>query len=142
MTGISYCRHRTGSLSLNKNRVGPVQAYKHGFLTLGTLAKKLHKNPVEAFEQLRNTVDIGIRSATGDPQEFVEARALLKGGSCQLVADITSLLTWYDLGIADEIVQVFGRVAVVQSTIDSLLYMLLTRKSARKNASLFRKICV
>lgn len=114
-----------------RERAWIVQAYKSGFLTIGTLAKKLQKNPIEAFEQLRNTVDVGVRSATGTSQEFIEAGELLrneKNEAPQLVADITSLITWYDLGIADEIVQIFGRIVVAQSTIDTILDLLLNKR--------------
>ena len=102
--------------------------YKTGPLTIGALAKLLHKNPIEAWGLLVNKPDIGVRCATGDPREIADARRVLTTESPRLVADITTLMTLYGLDIANEVVEVFGKIAIAQSTIDQVTDVITSRK--------------
>ncbi len=102
--------------------------YKTGPLTIGALAKLLHKNPIEAWGLLVNKPDIGVRCATGDPREIADARRVLTTESPRLVADITTLMTLHGVDIANEVVEIFGKIAIAQSTIDQVTDLINSRK--------------
>lgn len=102
--------------------------YKSGPLTIGALAELLHRNPIETWGLLVNKPDIGVRCAAGNPQEIAEARRVLTTESPRLVADITTLITLHGLDIASVVVDVFGKLAIVQSTIDQVTELIHIRK--------------
>jgi transcription elongation GreA/GreB family factor len=102
--------------------------YKTGPLTIGAVAKLLHKNPIEAWGLLVNKPDIGVRCATGDPREIEDARRVLTTESPKLVADITTLLTLHGVEVANDVVEIFGKIAIAQSTIDQLTDLITSRK--------------
>lgn len=102
--------------------------YKTGPLTIGTVAKLLHKNPVEVWGLLVNKPDIGVRCATGDPREIADARRILTSDGPRLVVDITTLMTLHGLEVANEVVELFGKMAIAQSTIDQLTDLITIRQ--------------
>jgi hypothetical protein len=102
--------------------------YKSGQLTIGALAKLLHRNPIETWGLLINKPDVGIRCATGDAREQAEARRVLTTENPKLVADITAIMTLHGLEVANEVVDVFGKIAIAQSTIDQLTNLINSRK--------------
>jgi tetratricopeptide (TPR) repeat protein len=102
--------------------------YKAGQLTIGAVAKLLHKNPIEAWGLLINEPDIGVRCAIGDPQELADVRRVLTREHPRLVADITTLMTLHGLEVANEVVELFGKIAIAQSTIDQLTDLIIRRK--------------
>ncbi len=102
--------------------------YKSGPLTIGALANLLHRNPIETWGLLVNKPEIGVRCAAGNPQEIAEARRVLTTESPRLVADITTLMTLHGLDIATEVVDVFGKLAIAQSTIDQVTELIHSRK--------------
>lgn len=102
--------------------------YKAGPLTIGAVAKLLHRNPIETLGLLVNEPDIGVRCAIGDPQELADGRRVLTTEHLRLVADITTLMTLHGLEIANEVVELFGKIGIVQSTIDQLTDLITKRK--------------
>ena len=102
--------------------------YKTGQLTIGAVAKLLHKNPIEAWGLLINKPDIGVRCAIGDPQELADVRRVLTTEHPRLVADITTLMTLHGLEVANDVVELFRKIAIAQSTIDQLTDLITRRK--------------
>ncbi|HYT46654.1 MAG TPA: hypothetical protein VEP90_30285, partial [Methylomirabilota bacterium] len=102
--------------------------YKAGQVTIGAVAKLLHKNPIEAWGLLINKPDIGVRCATGEPREIADAIRVLTTESPKLVADITTLMTLHGVEVANEVVDLFGKIAIAQSTIDQLTDLIISRK--------------
>lgn len=103
--------------------------YKAGQLTIGAVAELLHKNPIEAWGLLINEPDIGVRCAIGDPQELTDVRTVLTTEHPRFVADITTLMTLHGLEVANKVVELFGKIAIAQSTIDQLTDLITRRKS-------------
>lgn len=102
--------------------------YKTGQLTIGVVAKLLHRNPIEAWGLLINKPDIGVRCATGEPREIADTIRVLTTESPKLVADITTLMTLHGVEVANEVVELFGKIAIAQSTIDQLTDLIISRK--------------
>ena len=102
--------------------------YKTGQLTIGAVAKLLHKNPIEAWGLLINKPDIGVRCTIGDPQELADVRRVLTTEHPRLVADITTLMTLHGLEVANDVVELFRKIAIAQSTIDQLTDLITRRK--------------
>ncbi|QBD82778.1 tetratricopeptide repeat protein [Ktedonosporobacter rubrisoli] len=101
--------------------------YKDGKATIGALAKLLGITTIEAWSGFVNDPHVGIICATGDPYESAEVSRILTEDNPKLVLDITSIMTMHGLGIIDEVVNVFGKIAVVQTTVDQLTNLINSR---------------
>jgi tetratricopeptide (TPR) repeat protein len=93
------------------------QLYSQRKCTLGSLAVLLGRNPVQVYSTLVAKPDLPLHCSAGDQQGRHNAVDLLASGR-PLVADITSLLTMYDLDIHEGILAEFGGLGVVQGTLE------------------------
>jgi tetratricopeptide (TPR) repeat protein len=101
--------------------------YKEGKIPIGAVASLLGKNPIEAWGWLMSQENIGIKCSIGDIYQMNEIRTKLNDKP-KLVVDITSLMTIHGLSIADNIVKVYGKLLISQTTIDNLTDIVSNRK--------------
>ena len=103
--------------------------YKEHLPPIGVFMNWTGRNVLEVWNLLINKPDLGIRCCEGSAEEKFRALALLKEPKPKLVADIISLITLHCLEAADTVVKTFGKPAVAQSTIDTLLQMIYKQES-------------
>ncbi|HSX36223.1 MAG TPA: DUF4365 domain-containing protein [Patescibacteria group bacterium] len=78
--------------------------YKQGKITIDMFAKLVNNHLIETFYALRGTPDLGVRVADGTPIETKAVLELVASISADtiLVADLTSLITIFELGVTPE----------------------------------------
>lgn len=102
--------------------------YLGGKTSLGHLANLIGTNIVDTWSGLTCDRNQSVWCCLGTDEERVDALAALSEGPRQLVVDVVSLLTLHTIGVADEIVRLYGRLGVAQTTIDELNDILHKRK--------------
>lgn len=74
--------------------------YKEGKLTIDLFAKFVNRSLIEVFYALRSTPDLGIRVANGTVEEAKMVQPTLEDiNKSDLVADVTALITLFELGM-------------------------------------------
>lgn len=96
------------------------EIYKKNPMPIGAFAELIKRNVLDTWGFLMSNPDLGIRCCIGDPEEKIQAFALLKASQPKLVVDIISLVTLHFLKASDTVVKAFGKLGVAQSTIDGL----------------------
>lgn len=92
--------------------------YKDGKITIDLFAKLVNSDFIDVFYDLRSTPDLGVRVANGNPEDGQRALELLRnGGKRNIVADLTALITFYELGCKPSEVGL-GKFVVAQRTHD------------------------
>jgi len=91
--------------------------YKDRKITIGAFANLIGKSLIEVWGGMVADSRLGINYARGDLQERIIAVSSLKK-DVQLVIDPLALLTIHSLEIKDIIVKGYGKIGIVQSTID------------------------
>lgn len=123
-----------------ENATNAENLYKSGKLTIDLFAKTVGKNIIEVFYALRLSPQLGVHSTRGDDAESQASYAALSQKVApKLVADITALITLYelDLSVADLGV---GKILITQSTQDLIVSELgiVTTESKQEGATLFK----
>lgn len=98
--------------------------YKEQRPPIGAFMNWTGRNVLEVWSLLINRFDLGIRCCIGTPEERNHALARLSESQPKLVVDLLSLITLHALGVADTVVKGFGKLIVVQSTLDELLQII------------------
>ena len=97
------------------------QLYKDGKIPIDLFAKLVNRDVIEVFDALRGTPDLGVRIATGTPEEAQTSQELFqKSTKRTIVADITALITFYELGLRLSEVGL-DKFVVVQTTHDLII---------------------
>ena len=94
--------------------------YKKYRLPIGALTNLTGGNILDTWGFLMNNPDLGIRCCEGDIEEEIRALILLENSQLKLVVDLISLITLHCLDAADIVVKAFGKLRIVQPTIDEL----------------------
>ena len=97
--------------------------YKEHLPPIGTFMNWTGRNVLDAWNLLINKPDLGIRCCDGSAEKS-QTLDLLAAPRPKLVVDIISLITLHSLEAADTVVEIFGKLAVAQSTIDELLQII------------------
>lgn len=116
------------------DRVTPIEkAYKEGQITIGVFAELLKKSPIDIFYGLMSSPNnTSIRNSLGTKEEIEASKLLIKSTeNPKLLIDITALITIHELGIADKLIEGFGKLGITQSTIDLLNESLSERKAMK-----------
>ena len=84
--------------------------------------------------------ELGIKCCLGTHQERTQAIEIVADKEVRLIIDIVTLVTIYDIGVADAVVEAFGLLGVAQSTID-LLHLRIEKDKSRltQESSFLRK---
>jgi len=93
--------------------------YYTGKLTIGTFANLINVNPLDVWASIISKSDLGLKCCIGTVEERNSAIILLEK-SPQLIVDVISLVTLYNLNIIELVVETFGKFGVAQSTLDLL----------------------
>jgi tetratricopeptide (TPR) repeat protein/transcription elongation GreA/GreB family factor len=101
--------------------------YKEGKLTIGAMARMLGRNPIEVWGLLTSSEDQELKCSIGDVNLRRSVQAVLND-SPKIVVDILSLMTIHGLEVADQVVTIFGKLLISQSTIDVLTELISNRK--------------
>jgi hypothetical protein len=91
--------------------------YRDKKITIGAFANLIGKSLIEVWGGMVADNKIGVNYARGDLQERIVAVSSLKE-DVQLVIDPIALLTIHSLEIKDIFANVYGKIGIVQSTID------------------------
>ena len=102
--------------------------YKENNLTIGQFAKLVGSNSLDTWGSLMGIPELGIRCSIGDIEERNNALNLLNHSKPKLVVDIISLITLHSLDAVDTVVSAFGKLCIVQSTIDELQSIISERE--------------
>lgn len=92
------------------------QFYKEKKIPIGIVAQSLDTSPIEVWSWLVRRQDIGVIADMG----VQNAEAISADSKVIIVADIVSLCTLANLSVSDEIEAKFGKLLIVQSTVDVL----------------------
>ena len=103
------------------------ELYRKGNLTIGAFANLVARDPLVVWSGLVNKPDPGVRCCSGAGDERAQGESLLNNGNRRLIVDVVSLMTLYELGAANVVAKVFGRLGVVRSILD-LLYQTIDEK--------------
>ena len=95
-----------------------IHLYKEGRLTIGALAQRLNRHPLNVWGGLM--YEEKIHCCRNDVQELNAALKLLKNGNITLVIDLISIMTIYDFKVHNIVVETFGKLGIAQSTIDDI----------------------
>lgn len=116
------------------------QLYKEGKLTIDLFAKFVGRNLIEVFYALRGAPDLGIRVALGTVEESSVVQKTLENleGS-KLVADITALITFFELGLKPSDIGV-EKFVIAQRTSDLILTLVTELESVgrKKTMTLYK----
>jgi tetratricopeptide (TPR) repeat protein len=93
-----------------------IDACSMGLITYGQLAERYVKNPISLWDQFKSMSGILI-STTGTTYEAISEFSAVVYGK-RLCLDITALLYCFDLDIANELLSVFGKSFITESTYD------------------------
>jgi tetratricopeptide (TPR) repeat protein len=104
--------------------------YQQGKIPFGTFAKIVQRNPVELFYQLLGNTDSKLCCWQGPGKEFDESLTALEQGGL-VVIDLISLLTLHQLGVANEVGQMFGKFGIARSTL-ILLEQIINERHGRQ----------
>lgn len=114
---------------LNETKLAIEQFYREGKSTVGSFATLLGKDIINTWGIMVSKPDLGIKAAIGTRDEkFDSLKNFRSIDNPKLIIDIISLLTISHLEIADEIVKVYGKFGVAQSTLDTLREIIADRK--------------
>ena len=102
--------------------------YKEENLTIGTFSRLVGSNSLDTWGTLMGNLDLGIRCGIGDLDERNRLLNLLNDSNPKLVVDIISLITLHSLDAAGIVVSAFGKLCIVQSTIDELQRIIIERE--------------
>ncbi len=109
-----------------QNRVDDFQnvksSYRNGKFPFGAFAHLVNKSPIELWMILISGTEPYLNCWSNPKEKFDEALAQLQKGGLVII-DICSLLTFYHLGIADEVVKTLGKLGIAQTTLDLLQQM-------------------
>lgn len=107
-------------ISAVADSVAPIEkAYKDGQITIGAFAGLLNKNPIEVFSGLMSLPNVYVRVALGTKDEYEASINLIKSfEKPKLIVDVTALITIHGIGVADKVVEHFGKLGITQTTID------------------------
>lgn len=94
-----------------------IEFYRQGNVPIGALSSMLSKNPIDIRAMLTSNPEPGVRCCSGSHEERKAALEVLSRQP-KLVADITSLMTLPHLGVSDQVVGTYGRIGIVQKTLD------------------------
>jgi predicted Zn-dependent protease len=92
------------------------QAYKEKKISIGIISESLNANPIEVWSWLVNSQDTGVFSDTGVKFQS----AITYKTDVKIVIDIISLCTLTNLQLSDIITTKFGKLLVIQSTLDTV----------------------
>ncbi|NTW26872.1 MAG: hypothetical protein HGA36_00950 [Candidatus Moranbacteria bacterium] len=113
----------------NETQLAIEQFYKEGKSTVGSFATLLGKDIINTWGIMVSKPDLGIKAAIGTRDEKLNSiRAIKSIDSPKLIIDVISLLTISHLEIADEVVRVYGKFGIAQSTLDTLRDIIADRK--------------
>ncbi|MEL6601762.1 MAG: hypothetical protein AAFP20_00875 [Cyanobacteria bacterium J06614_10] len=114
--------------------------YKQPGIPIGLFAKLVDENLLVTRSTLVQKPDLGIKCCLGIHQERMQAIELVAGKEVELIIDLVTLVTIYDIGVADAIVEAFGLLGVAQSTVD-LLHQRIEQDKSRltQESSVLRK---
>ncbi len=96
--------------------------YRARKVPLGTIASSFKQNPILLWEEYNQQNTIGIQSAWGTTKSWEETLGILDSKT-SLCADITALLTIFELNLGDYILDCLGKLNIATTTFD-LLYKL------------------
>jgi tetratricopeptide (TPR) repeat protein len=106
--------------------------YKACRVNLGSFAVNFGRHPITLWGQLRSISSVGVRVSDGQTGR-IEANVKLlkqrlknktdkkKNPSVRICADLTALVTLFELPVKDVVTTVFGKLMITESTWDSLL---------------------
>jgi len=113
----------------NKNHLDILNFYKGRNLTIGSVAKLLRKNEIDIWALLINDYNLGVRCCFGNKPERNEALKNLDRNSPQLIIDLISILTLFEIGFENRVIEIYGKLGIAQSTIDFIKIEIDHRKS-------------
>tara|TARA_R110002167_G_scaffold77944_8_gene216087 strand:- start:17397 stop:21308 length:3912 start_codon:yes stop_codon:yes gene_type:complete len=96
-----------------------LDVYLAGRTTIGHFSHLIGENIVDVWTRLTTHKNLSLRCCHGGEYERQQALELLEKRP-KLVVDVVSLLTLHSIGAVDQIVKLYGRIGVAQSTIDVL----------------------
>ena len=99
------------------------RVYKEHLPPIGVFMNWTGRNVLDVWNLLINKPDLGIRCCDGSAEKS-QTLDLFAAPRPKLVVDIISLITLHSLEAADTVVEIFGKLAVAQSTIDELLQII------------------
>lgn len=112
------------------------QLYKGGKIPIDLFAKLVNRDCIEVFYALRGVPDLGVRVATGMPEEAQASQELFqKGTKRTIVADITALITFYELGLQPNETGL-EKFVVAQTTHDLLIQKLAEERTYGKKSNM------
>jgi tetratricopeptide (TPR) repeat protein len=109
---IMKYRHNSGKLI--------EQAYKEGKLTISVFAELSGSSVIDAFVNLLNRPELGIRCCTGAVEERASALYLIQKKP-RLIADIITLLTLHSIDTESTVITEFGKLGISQTTLDLII---------------------
>ncbi len=106
--------------------------YKDGKITIDLYAQLANLDVIDLFYALRSMPDLGVKVAQGNPEERQKALELLqRSGKGKIVADITALITFYELGLQPDEIGL-EKFIVAQATYD-LVFQQIAKERAFSN---------
>jgi tetratricopeptide (TPR) repeat protein len=109
---------------IDKNFNSLKKAYQAGEIPFGLFAVGINRSPIELMQMLTFRNEPYIHAWSNFQNEtFDNSLSLLQKGGL-LVIDPISLITLYQLGVADEVVAVIGKFGIAQSTVNLFQRML------------------
>lgn len=115
-------RFNTSESSWGEKYNSASSLYRARRIPLGTIASSFKKNPILLWEEYHQQNTIGIQAALGTTKSWEDTFNILEQKT-SLCADITSLLTIFELNLASCILACFGKLKIATSTLN-LLYSL------------------
>ena len=100
--------------------------YEEKKLPIGALAQFLNCNPIDVYVSLIARPSPGLFCSSGNFRELQKAVQSL-GSRPDLIVDIVSLLTIHRLNIEDVVIDAYGKLGIVRSTLDVIEQLLQER---------------
>ncbi|RZJ92304.1 MAG: hypothetical protein EOO20_02310 [Chryseobacterium sp.] len=130
---------------LQQQRQASIEAYNSTFrpyknreIGLFGLAINLRRNIISMRDQVISTKEIGLQCCDGVQESLLQIQSKLEGR--RLCADITALLTIFELGMQEQISRSFGKILIVPATVDIVLEAVEENRLYKVDGEPFQRI--